>query len=201
MIGWWRSLNEDEKWHWLLIFSATFMIVWVVGIVLTGVFGDNGDLSDDAALIGVAATLFGLYLSQHRLRVGQQKIYDHVNSVEEHTGLDGDGDPDPNQPKSLGELIRQTRNEMRESFRRNDEVHGVLGERIDQQDKRVEAVHGEVINLGRAFDSQREVNDARALEIKHVFDDHIQSEDQELHEIKEAVQNINQGISEQGETN
>ena len=106
---WWERKTEDDKWHLLLGWTACLFVVWIAAIVLTHMLGLNEYISDDIQLVVATGGIAALFLGQHQLRNGQRRIYDHVNHVEEDQIVHDGGEP-----ASLGQFVRQIRDEQRE---------------------------------------------------------------------------------------
>lgn len=96
----------------------------------------------DAAISGVAAVLvaiigvLGLRMQRHTQRKVAD-VYEHLNNVEADVATDG--------APTLGQIVAGISKKVDEGFAVNQDEHHHL-------DRRLEDVHGEVTNLGRAFD-------------------------------------------------
>lgn len=93
--------------------------------------------SDAAALYGAVATvlvavlgLIGVLVQQRRTQRKVDRVYDHVNRVEEQTG-------DGGQPLTF-------REEMRAGFQRNDADHAKIVKRLTGAEGRISRVEREV---------------------------------------------------------
>lgn len=106
--------DPDKRWNRILAFVGVAFAIWLLAIVASSIWGVNQEVQDDALLIGAAAGFITVLLGQYRHGQRIDRVYEHVNNVEEQEAIP---DGEPERP-TLGSLLRKIEKKVDEVLAR-----------------------------------------------------------------------------------